>query len=62
MPRCDNDGKAFAGSQRQIQCYVNEHPSVLNQAITDAYGMPFTLRWVPIFCSGMVMERFTLPR
>jgi len=46
MPRCDNDGKAFAGSQRQVQFYVNEQPLVLNQAISDACGIPFDLRWV----------------
>jgi hypothetical protein len=46
MPRCDDSGRAFAGSQRQIQFYVNERPLVLNQAISDAFKTPFSLRWV----------------
>jgi hypothetical protein len=46
MPRCDRDGKAFAGSQRQIQFYVNERPLVLNQAISDAFKTALDLRWV----------------
>ncbi len=46
MPRCDDTGRAFAGSQRQIQFYVNDQPLVLNQAISDAFKTPFSLRWV----------------
>jgi hypothetical protein len=46
MPRCDGTGRAFAGSQRQIQLYVNEQPSVLNQAISDAFKTSLSLRWV----------------
>jgi hypothetical protein len=46
MPRCDDTGRAFAGSQRQIQFYVNEQPSVLGQAISDALKTHFSLRWV----------------
>lgn len=46
MPRCDDTGRAFAGSQRQIQLYVNEQPLVLNQAIADAFKRSFSLRWV----------------
>ena len=46
MPRCDDKGRAFAGSQRQIQLYVNEQPFVLNQAISDAFKTSFSLRWV----------------
>lgn len=53
MPRCDDTGRAFAGSQRQIQSYVNEQPSVLNQAISDAFKRSFSLRWVsPLSSDG----------
>jgi hypothetical protein len=46
-------GRAFAGSQRQIQYYVNEHRSVLNQAIRDAFKTSFSLRWVsPLSSDG----------
>jgi hypothetical protein len=53
MPRCDDTGRAFAGSQRQIQFYVNEQPSVLNQAISGAFKTLFSLRWVsPLSSEG----------
>jgi hypothetical protein len=53
MPRCDDAGRAYAGSQQQIQLYVNEHPLVLNQAISDAFKIPFSLRWVsPLSSDG----------
>jgi hypothetical protein len=53
MPRCDDTGRAFAGSQRQIQFYVNEQPLVLNQAISDAFKTSFSLRWVsPLSSNG----------
>jgi hypothetical protein len=53
MPRCDDHGRAFAGSQRHIQFYVNEQPLVLNQAISDAFKTPFFLRWVsPLSSDG----------
>lgn len=34
--RCDATGRAFAGSQRQIQTYVNERTSELSRAVSDA--------------------------
>lgn len=43
--RCDATGRAFAGSQRQIQFYVNEQPALLNRAIEDAFGHHLPLRW-----------------
>jgi hypothetical protein len=53
MPRCDDTGRAYAGSQQQIQLYVNEHPLVLNQAISDVFKIPFSLRWVsPLSSDG----------
>jgi hypothetical protein len=53
MPRCDDKGRAFAGSQRQIQFYVNEQPWVLNQAISDSFKTSFSLRWVsPLSSDG----------
>ena len=35
--RTDPAGRAFAGSQRQIQTYVNLHPDALNAAILRAF-------------------------
>jgi hypothetical protein len=53
MPRCNDKGLAFSGSQRQIQSYVNEQPLVLNQAISDAFKTSFSLRWVsPLSSDG----------
>ncbi len=37
--RVDASGRAFAGSQRQIQTYVNEYPGILTQAVGNALGL-----------------------
>lgn len=34
--RTDNTGRAYAGSQRQIQTYVNSRQEILDQAIISA--------------------------
>jgi hypothetical protein len=52
--RCDEFGKAFAGSQRQIQYYVNEQPAILNRAIGEAFGRDMPARWV----SPLMEERY----
>jgi hypothetical protein len=44
--RCDANGRAFAGSQRQIQFYVNEEPLVLQRAVSEVLKMNLSLRWV----------------
>ena len=44
--RQDESGRAYAGSQRQIQTLVNQHPQLLNQAISQAFQRPMPLRWV----------------
>lgn len=44
--RCDASGRAYAGSQRQIQFFVNEQPKRLEQAISNVLQRPFPLRWV----------------
>ena len=48
--RLDQNGRAYAGSQRQIQTYVNQLPDVLNVAIAkslgDAFPVNCTVRWV----------------
>jgi hypothetical protein len=48
--RVDSTGRAYAGSQRQIQTYLNEKTSKLNSAIAHAfsqYGMnEAAIRWV----------------
>jgi hypothetical protein len=44
--RCDTTGRAYAGSQRLIQFYVNEQTALLNRAIEEAFGHHVPLRWV----------------
>jgi hypothetical protein len=48
--RVNADGRAYAGSQRQIQTYVNNLPDVLEKAIVDSLGSSFPvsarIRWV----------------
>jgi hypothetical protein len=48
--RVDASGRAYAGSQRQIQTYVNDFPDVLNKTIADSLGSRFPdsarMRWV----------------
>jgi hypothetical protein len=50
VPRTDEQGRAFAGSQRQIQIYVNRHTERLNRAICEAVpelrGLEQEIRWV----------------
>lgn len=53
--RCDKDGRAFAGSQKQIQFYVNEQPAILNQAIEQAFGEQLHACWV----SPLAGERYS---
>lgn len=53
--RVDASGRAYAGSQRQIQTYVNESPEALNKAIAESLGMAFpngtSIQWVsPLKC------------
>ncbi len=44
--RCDASGRAYAGSQRQLQFYVNEKPGLLELAIEGALGQELRLYWV----------------
>ena len=50
LSRVDENGRARAGSQRQIQTYVNERETELSRAIAEALGEyklnPTTIRWV----------------
>lgn len=58
--RVDRNGRAFAGSQRQIQTYVNEHPDVLAAAISSSFGPFFpmnrNLRWISPLASESYIE------
>jgi hypothetical protein len=36
--RVDSDGQAYAGSQRQIQAYVNQSPQELSAKIAEAFS------------------------
>lgn len=57
--RVDANGRAYAGSQRQVQTYVNDSPEALNKAIADSFGRAFPtsayIRWV----SPLKDERYT---
>lgn len=48
--RVDQNGRAYAGSQRQIQTYVTSFPDTLNAAIRQVFGDDFPgdrrIRWV----------------
>lgn len=52
------DGRAFAGSQRQIQTYVNERTSELNTAIKSAVHLPneTAISWVSPLASDLFNE------
>lgn len=56
QPRCDRSGRAKAGSQRQIQTYVNQLPLVLNRAIEESFARPIRLRWVSPLQSDLYRE------
>ena len=48
-PRVDGSGRAYAGSQLQIQMYVDRHGEELSERIIDALGIKSCtsgLRWV----------------
>lgn len=44
--RTDPQGRAFAGSQLQMQLYVNRHRDLLDSAIKAASGVSGQLEWV----------------
>lgn len=58
--RVDQHGRAYAGSQRQIQTYVNQLPNVLNVAIVkslgDAFPVNCTVRWVSPLAAEQYVE------
>lgn len=58
VQRSDREGRAFAGSQLQIQLYVNRHPAALNEKILGALpalaSLHPSIRWV----SPLEQERF----
>lgn len=56
QPRCDESGRAYAGSQRQIQFYVNQRPDILNQAINEGLKQPFQIAWVSPLESELYLE------
>jgi hypothetical protein len=60
--RVDAHGRAYAGSQRHIQTYVNDFPEVLNKAIGEAFGAmfptPSRLHWTsPLKQEGYIEYR-----
>jgi hypothetical protein len=59
--RVDENGRAYAGSQRQIQAYVNEHTSGLSEAVASALGrvgLPANaaISWVSPLCCESYCE------
>ncbi len=58
--RVDAKGRAYAGSQRQIQTYVNQMPEVLDTAIAKSVGPVFPaackVRWVSPLASDQYVE------
>jgi hypothetical protein len=54
--RCDSAGRAFAGSQRQLQFYVNESAALLEREISQALQMNVSLRWVSPMRSDLYRE------
>lgn len=54
--RCDSAGRAFAGSQRQIQHYINADPGVLEGAISNALSLPLSVRWASPLCADRYRE------
>jgi len=62
--RVDANGRAYAGSQRQIQTYVNQLPEALSAAIIQSFGGEFPadgkVRWVsPLAAEHYVEYRDT---
>lgn len=57
--RVDANGRAYAGSQRQIQTYVNDFPDVLNHAVAHAVGNCFPQRAAIHWVSPLAPERYT---
>ncbi len=57
-PRVDDSGRAYAGSQLQIQIYVNKRAEELTQSVLDAFpslaSLTPMLRWV----SPLESEKF----
>ncbi len=54
--RCDASGRAFAGSQRQIQEYVNSNSGALDRAIVAALSLLGAIRWVSPLKSDLYRE------
>ena len=58
--RTDESGRAFAGSQRQVQTFVNERTRELNRAISDALRedliVPDSIHWMSPLASDKYSE------
>jgi hypothetical protein len=58
--RVDGNGRAYAGSQRQIQTYVNQLPEALNSAVAQSFGADFptncNVRWVSPLAAEYYVE------
>jgi hypothetical protein len=60
--RVDENGRAYAGSQCQIQSYVNQLPEALNKVVAQAFGTDFptncNVRWIsPLAAENYVEYR-----
>ena len=60
MPRIDSMGRAYAGSQRQIQTYVNERAQALNAAVAQSLSQHNVdeneIQWVSPLASENYLE------
>jgi hypothetical protein len=60
LSRTDQSGRAYAGSQKQIQTYVNDRTQVLNSAITQSlcrYDLHDNdIHWVSPLAVDMFLE------
>jgi hypothetical protein len=58
LDRVDQSGRAYAGSQKQIQTYVNQLPYVLNVAIAQSLGDAFSANWSVRWVSPLAADRY----
>jgi hypothetical protein len=56
--RVDGNGRAYAGSQRQIQTYVNQLPEALSAAVAQAFGAALPARSNVRWVSPLAAEHF----
>ena len=56
--RVDQSGRAYAGSQRQIQTYVNQMPEALSTAVIKSFGADFPANCNVRYVSPLAAEHY----